>query len=295
MSKRKTFRKLIEGDGMTIAPGAFDGIGASLINQAGFAAVYMTGAGTSASLGYPDYGLLSMTEMVSNAARMNACIDVPLIADADTGYGNELNVVRMTQEYERAGVAAVHMEDQEFPKKCGHLDDKKVIPLEDYLAKVRAFVDARTDPDFLLIARTDARAVIGFGEAITRANAALAAGADIAFVEAPQTVEEITEVPKLVKGPCLLNVVGHGKTPDIGLREAEACGYKLAILPTLLFCNFIGLSEKLLGELKSSGEMPQSELDMSPHDAFKRFGSDEWDELRDKYNSRGQAAKVAAE
>lgn len=295
MSKRKTFRQLIEGEGMTVAPGAFDGIGATLINQAGFPAVYMTGAGTSASLGYPDFGLLTMTEMVANASRMNACIDVPLIADADTGYGNELNVVRMTQEFERAGVAAVHMEDQEFPKKCGHLDDKKVIPLDDYLAKVRAFVDARTDPDFLLIARTDARAVIDFDEAIRRANAALEAGADIAFVEAPQTLEEVEAVPKLVKGPCLLNVVHRGKTPPINLKVAESYGYKLAIVPTLLVRSFIGLCDQLLEELKETNEMPVPIGNMSPHDAFRRFGADEWDALRDKYNQRGQAPKAAAE
>ena len=295
MSKRKTFRQLIEGEGMTVAPGSFFGIGATLINQAGFPAVYMTGAGTSASLGYPDFGLLTMTEMVANASRMNACIDVPLIADADTGYGNELNVVRMTQEFERAGVAAVHMEDQEFPKKCGHLDDKKVIPLDDYLAKVRAFVDARTDPDFLLIARTDARAVIDFDEAIRRANAALEAGADIAFVEAPQTLEEVEAVPKLVKGPCLLNVVHRGKTPPINLKVAESYGYKLAIVPTLLVRSFIGLCDQLLEELKETNEMPVPIGNMSPHDAFRRFGADEWDALRDKYNQRSQAPKAAAE
>lgn len=295
MSKRQAFRKLIEGEGMTIAPGAFDGIGATLINQAGFPAVYMTGAGTSATLGYPDFGLLTMTEMVSNASRMNACIDVPLIADADTGYGNELNVVRMTQEFERAGIAAVHMEDQEFPKKCGHLDDKKVIPLDDYLAKVRAFVDARTDPDFLLIARTDSRAVIGFEEAVHRSNAALDAGADIVFLEAPQTLEEVEAVPKLVKGPCLLNVVHRGKTPPLNLKVAESYGYKLAILPTLLVRSFIGLCDQLLDELKETNEMPVPIGNMSPHDAFRRFGSDEWDALRDKYNTRGSAAKVAAE
>ena len=295
MSKRKTFRQLIEGEGMTVAPGSFFGIGATVINQAGFPAVYMTGAGTSASLGYPDFGLLTMTEMVANASRMNACIDVPLIADADTGYGNELNVVRMTQEFERAGVAAVHMEDQEFPKKCGHLDDKKVIPLDDYLAKVRAFVDARTDPDFLLIARTDARAVIDFDEAIRRANAALEAGADIAFVEAPQTLEEVEAVPKLVKGPCLLNVVHRGKTPPINLKVAESYGYKLAIVPTLLVRSFIGLCDQLLEELKETNEMPVPIGNMSPHDAFRRFGADEWDALRDKYNQRSQAPKAAAE
>lgn len=291
MAKTKTFRDLLARDGMTVAPGAYDCITATLIDHAGFPAVYMTGAGTSATLGYPDFGLLTMTEMVHNASRINAVTDVPVIADADTGYGNELNVFRTVQEYERAGIAAIHMEDQEFPKKCGHLDDKKVIPLRDYLAKVRAAVDARTDPDFTIIARTDSRAVIGFDEAIARANAALEAGADMAFVEAPQTIEEVKAVPKLVNGPCLLNIVHRGKTPDIELGDAEAMGYKLAILPTLLFRSVIGLCENLLSELKETNAFPSPPGDMSPHDAFRRFGADEWDALRDKY---GEAVQKAA-
>ena len=294
MSKTKTFRKLIEGEGMTIAPGAYDGLTATLVGKAGFSAVYMTGAGTSGSKGYPDFGLLTMTEMVQNAARMNACIDVPLIADADTGYGNELNVVRTIQEYERAGVAAIHMEDQEFPKKCGHLDDKQVIPLDDYLAKVRAAADARTDPDFMIIARTDSRAMLGFEEAVKRVNAALEAGADIAFVEAPLTLEEVRDVPKLVKGPCLLNVVHRGKTPAVELSDAEAMGYKLAILPSVLFRSVVGLCEHLLTELKEKNTLPTPPGDMSPMDTFRRVGADEWDALRDKYN-KPAAPKAAAE
>ena len=295
MSKTKTLRKLIEGEGMTLAPGAYDGLTATLINTAGFPAVYMTGAGTSASLGYPDFGLLTLTEMVRNAARINACVDVPVIADADTGYGNELNVVRTVQEYERAGVAAIHLEDQEFPKKCGHLDGKKVIPLDDYLAKIRAAVDARLDPDFIIIARTDSRAVIDFDEAIRRANAALEAGADMAFVEAPQTLDEVKAVPKLVNGPCLLNVVHRGKTPDVELGDAEAMGYKLAILPSLLFRGVIGLCEDLLSELKETNKFPAPPGELSAHDAFRRFGADEWDELRDKYTKAPPASKAAAE
>lgn len=294
MSMRKTFRKLIETDDMTVAPGAYDCITATTVSQAGFPAVYMTGAGTSASLGYPDFGLLTMTEMVGNATRISNSVDVPVIADADTGYGNELNVVRMIREYERAGVAAIHMEDQEFPKKCGHLDDKKVIPADDYVAKVRAAVDARSDPDFTIIARTDSRAVIGFDEAVNRANAALEAGADIAFVEAPQTLDEVKAVPELVKGPCLLNVVHRGKTPPIALGDAEKMGYRLAILPTLLFRSVIGICDNLLTELKATNVFPSPPGDMSPHDAFRRFGADEWDSLRHKYNT-APASKVAAE
>lgn len=294
MTKPKKLRELISQDGMTLAPGSYDCITATLIEQAGFPAVYMTGAGTSATLGYPDFGLLTMTEMVQNASRINNTIGVPLIADADTGYGNELNVVRTIREYERAGVAAIHMEDQEFPKKCGHLDDKKVISADAYIAKIRAAADARTDPDFIIIARTDARAVIGFDEAIARANAALEAGADIAFVEAPQTMEEVKAVPGLVNGPCLLNVVYRGKTPPVDLNDAEKMGYKLAILPTLLLRSVIGMCDELLGELKKTNVFPTPTGGMSPHEAFRRFGADEWDELRTKYDAP-QAPKAAAE
>ncbi|GAB4230075.1 MAG: isocitrate lyase/PEP mutase family protein [Methyloligellaceae bacterium] len=286
MSKPGMLREKLSSGGLLIAPGAYDGLTATLIGQAGFEAVYMTGAGTAGSLGYPDFGLVTMTEMVQNAARINACVDVPVIADADTGYGNELNVVRTVQEFERAGVAAIHIEDQEFPKKCGHLDDKQVIELDDYLSKIRAAADARRNPDFAIIARTDARAVIGFEEAVARANAALEAGADVAFVEAPQTMEEVRAVPKLVKGPCLLNVVHRGKTPEVDLGEAEAMGYRIAILPTLLFRSVIGLCEELLRELKEKNAFPEPPGDLSPHEAFRRFGSDEWDRLRDKFNRR---------
>jgi 2-methylisocitrate lyase-like PEP mutase family enzyme len=284
MSKAKELRNLIQRDGMTIAPGAYDCITAALIAHAGFAAVYMTGAGTAASHGYPDYGLLTMSEMVGNASRIAATVDLPVIADADTGYGNELNVVRTVREFERHGIAAIHIEDQVFPKKCGHLDNKEIIALDDYIAKIRAAVDARRSPDFVIIARTDARAVVGFEEAIKRANAALAAGADIAFVEAPQTTDEVNSVPKLVDGPCLLNVVRRGKTPPIELHAAQAMGYKLAILPTLLFRGVIGCCEQLLSELKT-GVFPSPPGDLSPHEAFARFGAAEWDARRERYRA----------
>src|SRR6266545_837134 len=187
MTQAARFRDLLRRDGMVVAPGAYDCITARLIERAGFEAVYMTGAGTAATLGYPDFGLVTMSEMVGNAGRIAAAVALPVIADADTGYGNELNVVRTVREYETAGVAGIHIEDQGFPKKCGHLDDKEIVPREDWLAKIRAAAAARRSADFLVIARTDARAVAGFDEAIARANGAITAGADMAFVEAPQT------------------------------------------------------------------------------------------------------------
>src|SRR5262249_5617862 len=234
MSGASGLRALLRGNAMVIAAGAYDGLTAKLVAQAGFPAVYMTGAGTSVSQGYPDFGLLTMSEMVDNAARIVRAVDLPVIADADTGYGNELNVFRTVQEYERRGVAAIHIEDQVSPKKCGHLDDRELVPREDYIPKVRAAVAAKRSADFMVIARTDARAVAGLDEALARANAALAAGADMAFVEAPQTMEELAAIPRRVTGPCLLNVVRGGKTPEIDLRRAQEMGYRLAIVPGLL-------------------------------------------------------------
>jgi 2-methylisocitrate lyase-like PEP mutase family enzyme len=283
MRQTAKFRAALVEPGMLIAPGAYDGLTAMLVAQAGFPAVYMTGAGTSVAHGYPDFGLLTATEMVANAARMVRAVDVPVIADADTGYGNELNVVRTVQDYEQAGVAAIHIEDQISPKRCGHLDDKEIVPREDWIAKIRAAAATRRNPDFLIIARTDSRAVIGFEEAITRANEALANGADMAFVEAPQTLEELAAVPKRVNGPCLLNVVWGGKTPTIDLREATTFGYKLAIVPALLLKAAIGACDDALAELKATHTHPNPPARMTVRDVFNRAGAREWDAFRTRF------------
>src|SRR3954470_1172365 len=293
MSQAARFRELLRRDGMVVAPGAYDCITARLIERAGYDAVYMTGAGTAAMLGYPDFGLVTMSEMVDNARRIATATGVPVIADADTGYGNELNVVRTVREYETAGVAGIHIEDQGFPKKCGHLEDKEIVPREDWLAKIRAAASARRSPDFLIIARTDSRAVAGFDEAIARANAAIAAGADMAFVEAPQTVEEVAAVPRLVKGPCLLNVVRGGKTPDLDLREAESMGYKLAIVPGLLIKNVVGICEKMLDELRTTYRHPAPVREMSVRETFQL--ADEWDALRTRFRDPADSRREAAE
>lgn len=282
MSPQSRLRERLRQDAIVIAPGAYDCITARLVEQAGFEAVYMTGAGTAATLGYPDYGLVTMSEMVENAGRIAAAVKVPVIADADTGYGNELNIVRTVREYEQRGVAGIHIEDQGFPKKCGHLENKTLIPLDDYLPKIRAAAAAKRDLDFLIIARTDARAVLGFEEAIRRANAALEAGADMAFVEAPQTLDEVASVPRLVKGPCLLNLVWRGKTPDVSFDEAQAMGYKLAILPALLFTGVIGVCDNLLDETKRTRRHPLPVTDIAPREAFRRFGAEEWDRISEQ-------------
>src|SRR5215471_6380988 len=285
MTQARRFRELMRRDGMVVAPGAYDCITARLIERAGFDAVYMTGAGTAARFGYPDFGLVTMSEMVMNAGQIADAVTVPVIADADTGYGNELNVVRTVREYEGRGVAGIHIEDQGFPKKCGHLDDKEIMPREDWLAKIRAAASARRDPDFTIIARTDARAVAGFDEAIARANGALAAGADMVFVEAPQTMDEVAAVPRLVRGPCLLNVVRGGKTPDVDLGAAERMGYKLAIVPGMLIQNVIAIGERMLGELAATRRHPLPVREISVRDIFALSGADEWDALRTRFRS----------
>jgi 2-methylisocitrate lyase-like PEP mutase family enzyme len=288
MTQAGKLRALLSAEQMVIAPGAYDGLTAMLVEQSGFPAVYMTGAGTSVSHGYPDFGLLSGSEMIANAGRMARAVEVPLIADADTGYGNELNVVRTVQDYERAGVAGIHIEDQVSPKRCGHLDDKEIVPREDWLAKIRASVFARRDQDFVIIARTDARAVAGLEEALARANAALACGADMAFVEAPQTMEEIAAVPKQVRGPCLLNVVWGGKTPEIDLRDAQSMGYRLAIVPGLLLKAVIGACDEMLAALKANHVHPAPRSEMTVRDAFNRVGAREWDTLRTRFRETEQ-------
>ncbi|MFN9772729.1 MAG: oxaloacetate decarboxylase [Burkholderiales bacterium] len=292
MTPASRLAEMFRSGRMIVAPGAIDGITGRAIERAGFQAAYMTGAGTSATLGYPDYGLLTATEMIANATRIVNAVSIPLISDADTGYGNELNVFRTVQDFERAGVAAIHIEDQVFPKRCGHLDNKEVTSREDWIAKIRAAAAARRSRDYTIFARTDSRAVLGFDEAIERANLALANGADVAFVEAPQSLEEVAAVPKRVKGRCLLNVVRGGKTPEVPLVEAEAMGYAIAILPGLLLGAVIAACDEALDAVKTTGCYPASKTDSSPAKTVARFGSADWDARRTAF--RGPLAPAAA-
>jgi 2-methylisocitrate lyase-like PEP mutase family enzyme len=280
-SNAAALRALLRRDEMLVAPGAYDCVGARAIEDAGFPLVYMTGSGTAAMLGYPDYGLVTMSEMIENAGRLAATVKVPVIADADTGYGNELNVTRTVREYAQRGVAGLHIEDQTFPKKCGQLDDKEVIPLAEFIAKVKAAVAARPDPDFVIIARTDARAVLGLDAAVERMTAALGAGADVAFLEAPQTVEEVAAVPKLVRGPCLLNLSLGGRTPLRDLSEAERAGYRIVIVPGLLLQEAMSAFAASLAELKRERCLPTATIDV--RERLRRMGAPEWDALRDRF------------
>jgi 2-methylisocitrate lyase-like PEP mutase family enzyme len=286
MKMTARLRQLLIQPEMVVAPGAYDGITARLIEQAGFPVVYMTGAGTSLARGFPDFGLLSMSEMIDNAAVIARTVEIPVISDADTGYGNELNVTRAVREFEARGIAGIHIEDQVSPKRCGHLDGKQIIAQGEFISKIKAAVAARRDPDFLIIARTDARAVAGFDEAISRANAAMAAGADMAFVEAVQTTEELALVPKRVNGPCLLNVVPAGKTPRVSMQEAQALGYRLAILPALLLNAVMAAGDQALRVLKETGVPSGGAKEESVVDTFRRFGADEWNDLRQRFATR---------
>jgi 2-methylisocitrate lyase-like PEP mutase family enzyme len=294
-SMARRLRETLNSGSMVVAPGAYDGMTAKLVESAGFEAVYMTGAGTAARFGLPDYGLATMTEMVDTAELMAESVSIPVIADADTGYGNELNVIRAVRAYERRGVAGIHIEDQVFPKRCGHLDGKEVIPIDAFARKIAAAVGERHDPDFVVIARTDSRTVLGFEAAVERCNAALAAGADVAFFESPLSRDEIIEIPKRVKGPCLFNMVHGGKTPLISLKEAEQFGYAITIVPALIFMTVMGAAEEALRKLKHTAEYPLPAQTMTVVEAFRKVGAADWDVLRNKYaNESGADLRDAA-
>jgi len=253
---RPRLRELLARPEPLVAPGAYDALSARLVEQAGFDVVYMTGFGTTASLaGRPDVGLLTGTEMVDNARRIAAAVDVPVIADADTGYGNAINVVRTVQAYEQAGVAGIHLEDQVMPKKCGHMSGKAVIPADEMVGKIRAAVAARRDPDFLLIARTDAAAVEGLSAAIDRARAYADAGADVLFVEAPTSEDDIARVAEELRGvaPLVFNWAEGGRTPPIPLARIAELGFALVLFPIGTLLAATAGIRRLLASLRDDG------------------------------------------
>ncbi len=248
-------RQLLDSGETIVAPGAFDPLAARLVEEAGFPAVYMTGFGTSAALiGRPDVGLLTMTEMADNAARIAACVDIPVIADADTGYGNPLNVIRTVSAYEAAGVAGIHIEDQVAPKKCGHMDGKLVIPAPEMVAKIRAAVEARARPEFVIIARTDARAVEGLERAIERGRMYRQAGADVLFIEAVVTAQEAQEAARAFPDvPLLFNWAEGGKTPPISLDRLRELGYRIVIFPISTLLAATAAMRRILQEIADAG------------------------------------------
>jgi 2-methylisocitrate lyase-like PEP mutase family enzyme len=282
MTPAARLRKLLAGDELIVAPGIYDGISAALVGKLGFPAAYMTGAGVSASgWGLPDIGLLTLTEMAERARVFAGLLDVPLIADADTGYGSPINVVRTVREYERAGVAAIQLEDQEFPKRCGHLTGKEVIDAERFAIVLEAALEARRDPDTVIIARTDARAPLGIEEAIDRARRYAAVGADVIFVEAPQSVEEIERIAAEVDATLLLNNVPGGLTPEVDPARLTELGYRIAIHPGVVLG---AVAQAAIGALSALGEQT---LTTTPDPAgfFDLFGLTAWNELGQRYRA----------
>jgi carboxyvinyl-carboxyphosphonate phosphorylmutase len=247
-------RRRLEAPGILVAPGAPDALVARIAERAGFEAVYFTGAGFSYThLGAPDLGLVTLNETVWRLATVVDATALPVIADADVGYGNALNVIRTVREFERAGAAAIQLEDQPFPKRCGHLARKAVIGADEMVGKIKAAVDARRDPDLVLIARTDAVAVHGLDEAVARVRRYREAGADVLFVEAPPDREALAAVPRLVEAPLVANMVEGGATPLCTAAELEAMGYKIAIFPAAAVRVAAAAVMRLMTTLRAAG------------------------------------------
>jgi 2-methylisocitrate lyase-like PEP mutase family enzyme len=267
-----------------MVPGAYDPLTARLVEQAGFAAVYLTGGGYSRASGYPDLGLLTLNENAHFIGLAVEAVEIPVIADADTGYGNAINIVRTVREYEKTGVAGFHLEDQISPKKCGHYEGKEVVPKAEMVGKIKAAVDARRDADMVIIARSDARAVEGLSAAIDRVNAYLEAGADVGFVEAPQSVEELRTVGRNVRGPNLVNVFEGGKTPMLGAADLEAMGFRLGIYPSQTHRAAIRAAQRVLAVLKEDGHTTRIERELATfQEREDAVGTAAWRALEEKY------------
>ncbi|MFB6310223.1 MAG: oxaloacetate decarboxylase [Salinirussus sp.] len=255
MDQTTRLRQRIEDDDILVAPGGYDALSASLAEQAGAEVVYMSGSSVSTSThGYPDVGLTTLTEMAERARQMATAVDLPVFCDADTGYGNPLNVRRTVEEYEAAGVAGLHIEDQTFPKKCGHFEDKSVIPQEEMVQKIRAATDAREDDDFVIIARTDARAVHGFDDAVERSRAYVDAGADVLFFEAPTDEDELRRVGQEFPDiPLLANMTEGGRTPLFSAAEFEEMGFDVVIYPATAFKAAAKAMQDVFAEIVDTG------------------------------------------
>ena len=255
-ARRAGLRALVTKKQGLVVPGAYDGVSARLVQDAGFPAVYMTGYGTAASrLGLPDLGFAGLSEMADHARNLASVLDVPLIADADTGYGNALNVRRTVQAYEAAGVAALHIEDQIAPKRCGHLAGHQVVPRGEFAGKIRAAVEARTDPDLLVIARTDAISAVGFDEALRRGEAAVKAGADVLFIEAPRTEAQVAEVARAFDTPLLYNYAPGGRSPLRPFAQLRELGFAIILLPVDTLLVAVQAMRAFLGQVKTRDDV----------------------------------------
>jgi 2,3-dimethylmalate lyase len=254
MKKTSRLRELINRKEILVVPGGFSPIVGMIAEQIGFQAMYMSGYGVSAyKLGMPDVGLMTMPEALETAKAMARVIQIPLICDVDTGYGNALNVLRTVEEFESIGVAGIQIEDQVWPKRCGHMEGKELIPAERMVGHLQAALDGRQDKDFIIVARTDARTVLGFDEAIRRANLYAQAGADVIFVESPISLKEIEDIPRLVKAPLLINMSEGAKTPLLTSKELQDLGYKVVIWPSSSTWAVGKAIEVVLRELRDKG------------------------------------------
>ena len=285
----RIFRELLKGPNALVAPGAYDGISARLIERAGFKSIYRTGGGTSATLlGQPDLGLTTLTEMVDHATRISAAVNLPVIADADTGYGNVLNVIRTVHEFERAGVAAIHLEDQVFPKRCAFMAGKEVVPIGEFVDKIKAALAERMNEDFMIIARSDARGSEGLQKSIDRCKHYIDAGAEMLFYSGPESLQDIEEVSKQLGGavPLMANMSAGSATPSLTVSELEQMGYKFIIFPGM--CMFVAISaiQESLAFLKERGTDEGAQGDrklVGPLDFYRQLGLDDWMEIEKKY------------
>ena len=288
-------RRLLAQPGCVMAPGAADAFTARMIARAGFDAIHMTGFGTSIGrLGMPDIGLLTAGEMIDNASRIYDASGLCIVADADTGYGNAMNVRRTVRDYEKAGVAALHLEDQVAPKRCGHLAGKRVIPAQQMVGKIKAACDARHDDDLVIVARTDVLAIEGMEAAFERSRQYREAGADMIFVDAPVGMAQMHAIARGLEGiPLFANIAASGKTPDIPARELGEMGFKIAIYANFAILSAIPAIEKMLGELKSRGTLLHiaSTLATTEHIA-KIAGVEEYQSLERRYGPAGSASAL---
>jgi 2-methylisocitrate lyase-like PEP mutase family enzyme len=285
MNSRQTLRQLLKRDRLLVAPGCFDGLSARLVEEAGFAAAYLSGGAVARSMGIPDIGLVTLSETIDRAAQVVAAVKIPIIADADTGYGNAVNLVRTVREFERTGVAAIHIEDQITPKRCGHLDGKEVIPLAEMEKKLQAALATRTDAEFCFIARTDARGVHGFDDAISRGRAFAKLGVDAIFVEAPQSKEELAQIPRLIPGvPILVNVFKGGKTPMLPMGRLEKMGYRIAIYPSETQRAAIHAMRRALDTLRREGTTESIDDALTTFKERDRVvGLDDWQKIEREF------------
>ena len=285
MSPCQTLRQLLKRDKLLMAPGCFDGLSARLVEEAGYEAAYLSGGAVARSMGIPDIGLVTMSETIERAGQVVTAVKLPIIADADTGYGNAVNLVRTVRQFERVGVAAIHIEDQITPKRCGHLDGKEVISLAEMAKKLEAALAARSDADFCIIARTDARGVHGLEDAIERARVFARLGVDAIFVEAPQSEEELAEIPRRLPGiPLLVNVFKGGKTPMLPMERLQAMGYRIAIYPSETQRAAIHAMRTALATLKREGTTESIDATLTTFKERDRVvGLDDWQKIERDY------------